>query len=1167
MVVKSVAIFATELLLLILSGSCLPLAHSQEQESTRVFQIGTFDRSSGEFAEGTPKAPVTFAVGTSQTKEWFAAQLAELDTGESHAASKQAANARNITFRLSGAPAKEYSLHVAVLIETPSVPALQIGVNGKAGRFYLDPKLDFKNGDVWDSFDPIYSHADVVVTFPGTYLHEGINTITLDAIEEASEAAPDAGITYDAIELTTGSKSAHPQAYALIKPTIFYQDHKGSLEELVDVYLDHASGVRKDDHVTLSIGGETYRQALHSNRDFGQERVEFPVKEFPGNSVAKVDWVIAGGGNHAQQTVDPAKKWELYLVPHIHLDIGYSDYQAKVAAIQSRVIDEALDFTKQNPDFRFSLDGQWSLEQFMKTRPPADQERAIGAIRSRKLFAPAQYAQLLTGVASGETLIRSLYAGANLSRLHGTPFDYANLTDVPSFSGSYASILAAAGIKDFLSASNNYRAPVLLKGHLNENSPVWLEGPDGGRVRLWSSRHYEQMQFLFGVGVPPVVAAGRDTIPLFLEMFRRPGYKSNRVIVFGSQAENTDLFPQQASLAEKWNEKFAYPHLRYAGTQEALRAVGDQFGNDLPVIRGDGGPYWEDGLAADAYFTAMGRNNEVRALSAEKLETIASLVKPGIAADKEDLDQLWKNIILTDEHTCTSFNSDSEPTSEEAESQSAAKRWYAVQAQGIADRLSRGSMANIADSISVDKGALVVFNTLNWQRSGFVTVDLHEGDEILDASTNTSVRTESVSQGHHFRRVRFRAQNVPAVGYKVFLERQADKAQAAAEASMDTSVLENRFYRIQLDPASGALLSIYDKDLQREVVNTRSPYRFGQYLYVTGGDASSSSILHYRQGSPRTNLDTHPATQGRLISVIRTPYGWDAHMRSTATNTPQIDTEIQLFDDEKKIELIEEVTKTETYAKEAAYFAFPLAMDHPEFRYEIQNGTIDPAKDMYPGAGHEWFSVQHWVAAQQDGLSAAVFPLDASLVTLGDINRGSWPTDFGSRSGTIFSYVMDNYWDTNYRAAQGGEFRFRYIISTSPATVASHLSRMGWEEATPLERDEVTSQDKAIPSGGLSAKTLSFLQVDDPDLLLQTWKPAEGGTGTILRFVDLGGTERKIHIRTPLLRVQEAWKTDAVERDLLRLEPSATDEIELTIHPHEIATIRLEGQHAPQATH
>jgi hypothetical protein len=127
------------------------------------------------------------------------------------------------------------------------------------------------------------------------------------------------------------------------------------------------------------------------------------------------------------------------------------------------VISEAMDFMKLNPDFRFSIDGQWSLEQFMKTRSASEQERAIAAIRARELFAPAQYANLLAGFASGEALIRSLYAGAKLNRLSDSPFDYANLTDVPSLTWSYASILASAGIKDFLIASNNYRAPVLLR--------------------------------------------------------------------------------------------------------------------------------------------------------------------------------------------------------------------------------------------------------------------------------------------------------------------------------------------------------------------------------------------------------------------------------------------------------------------------------------------------------------------------------------------------------------------------------------------------------------------------------------------------------------------------------------------------------------------------------
>jgi len=51
-------------------------------------------------------------------------------------------------------------------------------------------------------------------------------------------------------------------------------------------------------------------------------------------------------------------------------------------------------------------------------------------------------------------------------------------------------------------------------------------------------------------------------------------------------------------------------------------------------------------------------------------------------------------------------------------------------------------------------------------------------------------------------------------------------------------------------------------------------------------------------------------------------------------------------------------------------------------------------------------------------------PLDASLVTLGDINRGAWPTTFGERPGTIFSYAMNNYWHTNYRARRAATFDF-----------------------------------------------------------------------------------------------------------------------------------------------
>jgi alpha-mannosidase len=296
-------------------------------------------------------------------------------------------------------------------------------------------------------------------------------------------------------------------------------------------------------------------------------------------------------------------------------------------------------------------------------------------------------------------------------------------------------------------------------------------------------------------------------------------------------------------------------------------------------------------------------------------------------------------------------------------------------------------------------------------------------------------------------------------------------------------------------------------------------------------------------------------------------------MESEDMNTPSIKTEIRLFDNEKKIELVEDVDKKEVYSKEAVYFAFPFAMSQPQFQYEIQNGVVDPAKDMYAGAGHEWFTAQHWVSAEQDGVSASVFPLDAPMITLGDINRGAWPEEFGKRPGTVFSYVMNNYWDTNYRAGQGGHFSFHYLITSAPSTSENDLNRRGWEEITPLETDLITSQDKVVaqddsaqPSGmpvdtnsahSLDGKQGSFLDVNDPNVLLETWKPAEDGDGTILRFLDLGGSERTVTVRTPTLHLDRVTQTDAVERGAMAVPLARGDQFRFAIHPHEIVTLRI----------
>jgi hypothetical protein len=792
-------LFRSFVLALSISVPSFPAISAALQSSAvPAFRIGTFNRSSGEFRGGIPSQNVLFEAGKSDpVKDWYAHHPADSPAHPPGSAP------RAIRFSLDGTRAPAYRLHVAVLLEDHAVPALRIGINGRAGLFYLHPALVLSNGDASDSFDPVYSAADVEFDFPGAWLAAGENTISLQPVEQTATVIPGAGLNYDAIELDPLSHGAPRLASARIEPTVYFQNDGRVLKEEVDVFVRYpqAAGAGSAE---LTIGGQRYRAATHGPGAFGEENLDFLVSEFAPAARARLIMHAGVQTLEFAQTISPAKKWTLYVIPHIHTDIGYSDYQAKVAAVQSHALDEALDLIAQHPEFRYSLDGEWDLEQFLGARSRAEQQRVIKAIREKKIFVPAQYACLLTGLPTAETSIRSLYPSADFSRLHGTPLDYANITDVPSYTWSYASILAAAGIPYLAAGSNNYRAPVLLIGRLQEHSPMWWECPDRKHVLLWYSRHYEQLDMIFGA--PPVMAAGRQMLPLFLQMYETPQYKADAAIIYGTQVENHALYPEQAVLAAEWNSKYAYPHLRYSGFREAMEEIARQFGGRIPTVRGDGGPYWEDGVASDAFYVALERHNEARAPSAEKLATLASLTDPRLAVNSAALDGMWKKMILMDEHTWGAADSVSDPESFEAVDQLAIKDSYALDAAAGIEFMARRSMAQLADRIPAGPNSLVVFNTLSWKRDGTVSLDLKKGEEVADSEGGAALPVEILESRKYEDRARFMARNVPAFGYRVYTIREATRvAQTKApEPTIPTATsLQNAYYGIELDARTG----------------------------------------------------------------------------------------------------------------------------------------------------------------------------------------------------------------------------------------------------------------------------------------------------------------------------------------------------------------------------
>jgi alpha-mannosidase len=204
--------------------------------------------------------------------------------------------------------------------------------------------------------------------------------------------------------------------------------------------------------------------------------------------------------------------------------------------------------------------------------------------------------------------------------------------------------------------------------------------------------------------------------------------------------------------------------------------------------------------------------------------------------------------------------------------------------------------------------------------------------------------------------------------------------------------------------------------------------------------------------------------------------------------------------------------------------------------------------------------VQHWVKVASPDLSVGLVPIDSPLVTLGDINRGTWPERFEPRSGTIFSYVLNNYWHTNFRRVQSGDFVFQYVLTSGPDLAPEDLARLGRSAMTPLEFGQLLPNDKfGNPERPLTEATTSFLGSDAANVTVENWKMAEDGNGAILRLLEIGGRATVAHLSLPLFSIDRAWLANAAEENQEELKVDAHS-VEVSLKPHELMTLRIVAQ-------
>jgi len=233
-----------------------------------------------------------------------------------------------------------------------------------------------------------------------------------------------------------------------------------------------------------------------------------------------------------------------------------------------------------------------------------------------------------------------------------------------------------------------------------------------------------------------------------------------------------------------------------------------------------------------------------------------------------------------------------------------------------------------------------------------------------------------------------------------------------------------------------------------------------------------------------------------------------------------------LYDELPWLDIENRIVKTATLAKEALYIAFPFAFLKPTVDVEVPLGRMTVERDQQPGSCRDWYCHTHWVWLHEGNDGVLWSGPDTPLFTLNDLFRGAWRRTIVP-DGTLFAYVMNNYWHTNYAASQGGAVTFRFRLSLVAPGDAAEPVRRGWAACEPLYVSPAYTNETPGP---LIAKDRALFYADKGVMIVGA-KPADDGDGVIVKVLDVAGQARSVGVWPAAYPFKLARRTSLVEQN------------------------------------
>jgi len=810
--------------------------------------------------------------------------------------------------------------------------------------------------------------------------------------------------------------------------------------------------------------------------------------------------------------VEPAlpflKRYTVHMIGNAHIDSAWLWRWAESVEVCKATFRSALDIMNDDPDFTFTCSSAAHYHWMEQHAPEMFEEIRNRVREGRWEIIGGWWVQPDVNIPSGESFVRqSLYGQRYFWDKFGRTATTGYNPDSFGHTGTLPQILAKSGLDSYLFFRPGPHEKELPSGLF------WWESPDGSQVL--ASRPADIYSFSGGLAE----TAGRVE-----EAFAGMPEGATDVLCFYGVGDHGGGPTREtvAAISELRREPWM-PRISF-GTMEKFYSSVRESGAGLPVLRDELQHHASGCYSVHSGVKRRNRKSEELLLAAEKIASFAAEVA-GVDYDCAELERAWRSVLFNQFHDILAGTSIA-PVYEDAD-----------EMYDDAERIAFGVLMAAMDAITSridtqgDGQPVVVLNPVAWARKSPVEIEMawqHEREslEIRDSDGDVVpfqyVRTSNSAE-HDRVRVAFIA-DVPSLGYRVYRCVPVDGKGAASEepGGSEQPVLENSFWRVELDARTGTISRLFDKRVGVEVFSGNAAV---PVVINDMSDTWSHGVFEFHDEVGRFgDACVSVIERGPVRSVARIENRYE---QSTIQQDLIIYEELPIIDCRVTVDWHEQ--------RKLLKLVFPVNVKNPRATYQIPYGHIERPTDGEEEPAQQWIDVTGAV----EGGAGEERTYGVSI--LNDC-KYSFDVSEGTMSMTVLRSPPYALHDPNkeepdsvYEYIDCGVQRFAYSLVPHQGA---------WHDAGTVRRAaELNAPLIAVPAdnhAGELAGSMSFIGVEPENVALVVVKRGEASPDIVLRLYETAGkpTECKIN----LLRSGGSWTGKFGANEIKTLRVSRTDD-------------------------